>query len=42
MYYNFVSKIINCFSNIKEFIINKRNKILLIVNDNNSKYNKII
>ena len=39
MYYNFASKIINCFANIREFIINKRNELLLIVNDNNSKSN---
>ena len=37
--YNYLSTMINCFSNIKEFIINKRNNILLIVNDNNSKSN---
>ena len=39
MYYNFASRIINFFTNIKEFIKNKRNDILLIVNDNNSKSN---
>jgi hypothetical protein len=38
-YHNCLSKIINCFVKIKEFIINKRNNILLIVNDNNSKSN---
>jgi hypothetical protein len=39
MYHNFLSTMINCFSNIKEFIINKRKELLLIVNDNNSKSN---
>ena len=39
MYYNFASIINNFFTNVKEFIKNKRNKLLLIVNDNNSKSN---
>lgn len=38
-YYNSLSTMINFFANIKGFIINKRNNILLIVNDNNSKSN---